>query len=194
MLARERAVLILLAGGLAFASNGCTSASSPRRISAANVIQEFRQHEMVEVKTTDPSISCGVGAVRHGAFQIAGILDVKPRAIDLGGGDGYEARTDALIEALPTAHLASACAKAMNQATLVGPTKDTKRLTPEMWVAVNTGGPGSEPLSQAGVVTDGMYGIVFSHGRLVALGLARNRPDADRVDSDLHAIVAAFPG
>ena len=194
MLARECAVLILLAGGLTVAGSGCNSASTSKRISAANVMQEFRQHEMVDVKTTDPSLPCGFGEPPKGAFQIAGVLDVKPRFIDLGGGDGHEARTDALIEAFPTAHIASACAKAMNQATLVGPTNDTKQLTPEMWVAVNTGGPGSEPLSQGGVVTDGTYGIVFAHGRLLALGTARNRADADRVDSDLHAIVAAFPG
>ena len=46
----------------------------------------------------------------------------------------------------------------------------SKSLTSDMIEAPNTGGPGSLPLKQDGVVTDGSYEIIGSQGRIIFLG------------------------
>ena len=68
----------------------------------------------------------------------------------------------------------------------------SKSLTDDMIEAPNTGGPGSEPLKQGGVVTDGSYEIIGSQGRIIFLGGATNRPDADQVEHDLRSAAESF--
>jgi hypothetical protein len=68
----------------------------------------------------------------------------------------------------------------------------SKSLTSDMIEDPNTGLPGSLPLKQGGVVTDGSYEILGSQGRIIYLGGAMNRPDADQVEQDLLAAANSF--
>jgi hypothetical protein len=121
-----------------------------------------------------------------GRFEAVGDLNAKP--LELHHPD--RTRTSAILVVVSTPDTAAQCAKRMLATDHAQ--SYSKSLTSDMIEAPNTGGPGSLPLKQDGVVTDGSYEIIGSQGRIIFLGGAYNRPDADQVEQDLRAAATSF--
>jgi hypothetical protein len=99
-------------------------------------------------------------------------------------------RTDGILVVVSNPVTAAQCARQMLATDHAQ--SCSKSLTSDMIEAPNTGGPGSLPLEQGGVVTDGFYEIIGSQRRIIFLGGATNRPDADQVEQDLRVAAKSF--
>jgi hypothetical protein len=121
----------------------------------------------------------------HGRFEAIGDLNVKPLNLP-----HDTARTGAVLVVVSNPDTAAQCATQMLATDHAQ--SYSKSLTSDMIEAPNTGLPGSLPLKQGGVVTDGSYEIIGSQGRIIFLGLAMNRPDADQVEQGLRAAAKSF--
>jgi hypothetical protein len=120
-----------------------------------------------------------------GRFEAIGDLNVKPLKLP-----HNVVRTDGILVVVSNPDTAAQCARQMLATDHAQ--SYSKSLTSDMIEAPNTGGPGSLPLEQGGVVTDGSYEIIGSQGRIIFLGGATNRPEADQVEQDLRVAARSF--
>lgn len=170
------------------------SSGGPSALTSANLVRAMQGHGFTQVRAEtgrNTFVQCdaltgpkSVSVGGYGRFGASGMLDVKPLKLRLD-----TARTGAVIMLLSKPAVAAACGKQM--LAIDRPGSFTRRLTDDMVEAPSSGGPGS-PMMQNGVVTDGSYEIIGSQGRFLLLGIATNRPDADRIERSLRVVAGSF--
>jgi hypothetical protein len=179
---------------LAALSAGCLGSSSgPAELTAANLVRAMQGDGFTGVAPLRirPFLQCEAlsspgsnivgGYAKLGA---SGHLDVQP--LTVGGGD--RSLASLIVVSNP-----AAAAKCAEQMLAFDREREFKtKLTDDMIELPNPGGPGSPPLKQDGVVTDGSYEIIGSQGRVIFLGSAVNRNEADEVERNLREAAGAF--
>lgn len=198
--------LILI--GLAIAahsrsSNGPAKPSVPRRqpLTPGNLLGAIQAHGFNEISAI-PNTRAGCQFVRGNSVQYGfqAILKRNPSGFPL-----KQFKTIAFFQVMPSAAIATACARELTDETLheMGPPSHSrslwKQLSPSILEAPFTKycGPRCTPLpilTHGDVRRDGSYSVIAARGRILLFGIATNHPDAFAVDRAMKNVAAVFTG
>jgi hypothetical protein len=170
---------------VAHSRSGTSEAHGTTPVTRANLLRAMQAPPFTHAKLDEHGgLACPVLAPRHRSlYSVNAELDVRPLALP-----ENTARTVASLAAVRDPSTAALCAKQVFEADLHYQTQSTRQLTFDMLVF-----PSTAPGTQGGVVlTDGSYEIIGSVGRIVYIGLANNRTDADAVEQGLRVAAEQF--
>ena len=174
---------------VAHSRSGSSTAHGTTPVTRANLLRAMEAPPFTHAKLDDSGVlPCPVlGRAGRTIYSVNAELDVRPLGLP-----GNTIRTEASLGVLRDPATAALCAKQLMQYDLRRVSRTARRLTSDIMVFPNLGGPGTLGLIQDGVVTDGAYDIWGSEGRIVYGGFATNRPDADAVARGLRAAAEQF--
>jgi hypothetical protein len=176
---------------VAHSRSGASTAHGTTPVTRANLLRAMQAPPFTHAKLDRRPLvlPCRVlgGATTPSIYSVSAELDVRPLALP-----GNTARTLASLDVLRDPATAALCAKQLMQYDLLRVSRTARRLTSDIMVFPNLGGPGTLGMTQDGVVTDGAYDIWGSEGRIVYSGFATNRTDADAVAQGLRAAAQQF--